>query len=49
MTCVYNEFEVKIEIVYTEAMNTIKSEVFVNVKHENCYSVLGDAPSGRVE
>ena len=40
----YNKRELKIKIVYTEAMNTTKSEVFVKLQHENCYSVVGDAP-----
>ena len=32
------------DIVTTEAMNTTKSEVFNKLLHENCYSVVGDAP-----
>ena len=43
-TYVYNKREVKIKIVYTEAMSTTKSEVFIKLQHENCFSVLGDAP-----
>ena len=31
MTCVYNKYEVKIKIVYTEAMTTAKSEVFIKL------------------
>ena len=40
----YSKCEVKIKIVYTEAMNTTKSQVFIKLQHENCYSVEGDAP-----
>ena len=40
----YNKREVKIKIVYTEAMSTTKSEVFIKLQHENCFSVLGDTP-----
>ena len=25
-------------------MNTTKSEVLIKLQHENCYSVVGDAP-----
>ena len=39
-----NKREVKIKIVYTEAMNTTKSEVSIKLQHENCYSVVGGAP-----
>ena len=41
---VYNKREVKIKIVYTEAISTTKSEGFIKLQHENCFSVLGDAP-----
>ena len=44
ITYVYNKREVKIKIVYTEAMSTTKSEVFIKLQHENCFSVLGDTP-----
>ena len=40
----YNKCVVKIKIVYTEAMNTTKIEVLTKLQHENCYSVVGDAP-----
>ena len=47
----YSKCEVKIKIVYTEAMNTTKSQVFIKLQHENCYSVEGDAPllGGRIK
>ena len=40
----YNKRELKIKTVYKEVINTTKSEVFVKLQHENCYSVVGDAP-----
>ena len=31
------------EKLYEEAMNTTKSEVFIKLQRENCYSVVGEA------
>ena len=42
-TYAYNKREAKKEIVYAEAMNTTKSDIFIKLQHENCYSVVGNA------
>ena len=36
MTCVHKEYEVRMKMVYTGAMNTAKNAVFI---YENCYLV----------